>query len=61
MAHLRQAIRLHLNVKHMGRFKAQCAEIGDLEALKLRLFLSTRRGATISWYVNFIRNRMAMK
>lgn len=27
----------------------------------MRLFLSTRTGATISWYVNFMLNRMAMK
>ncbi|CAL9020094.1 unnamed protein product [Prunus brigantina] len=39
-------------VEHIGRFTAQCAEIGHREALKLRLFPSTLTGAAFSWYNN---------
>ncbi|CAL9021260.1 unnamed protein product [Prunus brigantina] len=35
---------LQSTVEHIGRFKAQCAEIGHREALKLRIFPSTLTG-----------------
>ncbi|XP_008222335.1 PREDICTED: uncharacterized protein LOC103322219 [Prunus mume] len=43
-------------VEHIGRFTAQCAEIGHREALKLRLFPSTLTGAAFSWYVKLPQN-----
>ncbi|CAL8132434.1 unnamed protein product [Prunus armeniaca] len=51
---------LQLTVEHIGRFTAQCAEIGHHEAFKLRLFQSTLKGAAFSWYIkrhqNFVPN-----
>ncbi|CAL9017891.1 unnamed protein product, partial [Prunus brigantina] len=47
---------LQSTVEHIGRFIAQCAEIGHREALKLRLFPSTLTGATFSWYVKLPQN-----
>ncbi|KAI5316407.1 hypothetical protein L3X38_036114 [Prunus dulcis] len=43
-------------VEHIGRFTAQCAEIGHCEALKLRLLPSTLMGTTFSWYVKLSQN-----
>ncbi|XP_021801443.1 uncharacterized protein LOC110745629 [Prunus avium] len=45
-----------LTMEHIGRFTAQCAEIGYREVLKLRLFPSTLIGAAFSWYVKLPQN-----
>ncbi|KAI5335379.1 hypothetical protein L3X38_025512 [Prunus dulcis] len=47
---------LQSTVEHIGRFTAQCMEIGHREALKLRLFSSTLMGADFSWYVKLPQN-----
>ncbi|XP_034225438.1 uncharacterized protein LOC117635196 [Prunus dulcis] len=47
---------LQSTVEHIGRFTAQCAEIGHREALKLRLFSSTLTGAAFSWYIKLLQN-----
>ncbi|CAL2257286.1 unnamed protein product [Prunus armeniaca] len=56
---------LQSTMEHIGRFTAQCAEIGHREALKLRLFPSTLTVAAFSWYIklpqNFVPNWQTME
>ncbi|KAI5338995.1 hypothetical protein L3X38_018267 [Prunus dulcis] len=47
---------LQSTMEHIGRFTTQCAEIGHHEALKLRFFPSTLKGAALSWYVKLPQN-----
>ena len=43
-------------VKHIAKFRSQCADVGSKEVLKLRLFASSLTNTSFIWFINLAPN-----